>query len=166
MGSGIVILLFFQGLCETSIHSAWASSARKKKAPLFACTVCPYWMFGSVAGILGYLINLRCCFWCCFYKGQLAMAICLSPPKTFSYFSIEKYFHCCFYKGQLAIAICLSPKRTFSYFSIRYFHCCFYKGSLLWLYALAPQKHSVIFQLNISIAVYTKAACYCYSHGQ
>ena len=51
----------------------------KRKAPLFGCTVCPRWVAGSVAGILGYLIKLvQCYFQCCFYKGQLAMAICLS----------------------------------------------------------------------------------------
>jgi hypothetical protein len=31
-----------------------------------------------LAGILGYLIKLRCYFQCCFYRGQLAIAICLS----------------------------------------------------------------------------------------
>jgi hypothetical protein len=146
MGSGIVTLLFFQGLCETSIHSAWASSTFKKKAPLSGCTVCPCWLAGSVAGILGYLMKLWCYFLCCFYKGQLAMAICLSPQKIFRYFSIKKLFHCCFYKGQLAIAICFSQQITSTVFylpGLRYkawhlelyicslFHCCFYIGQLL-----------------------------------
>ena len=35
-------------------------------------------MAGSVAGILGYLTKLQCYFQCCFFKGQLAIAICIS----------------------------------------------------------------------------------------
>ena len=35
MGSGIVALLFFQGLCETSNHLASSSSAYEKKGATF-----------------------------------------------------------------------------------------------------------------------------------
>jgi hypothetical protein len=64
MGSGISTwILFFQGLCETSNHSAWTKAVHvKRKAPLFGCTVFLCWMAGSVAGILGYLIKLWCYF--------------------------------------------------------------------------------------------------------
>jgi hypothetical protein len=62
-GSGILTLLFFQGLCETSSHSAWTKAVHvKRKAPLFGCTVCTCWMAAGVAGILGYLIKLWCYF--------------------------------------------------------------------------------------------------------
>jgi hypothetical protein len=127
MGSGIATLLFFQGLCETSIHSAWANSTFKKKAPLFACTVCPCWLAGSVAGILGYLMKLWCYFLCCFYKGQLAMAICLSQ-KYSAICQLKTLFHCCFYKGQLAIAICLGQQITSTVFSLYCLPCLIYKG--------------------------------------
>ena len=77
MGSGISTLLFFQCLCESSNHSAWTSSTCKKKGAAF-------WVY-----CLSVLNGWKCCryveisnkvvmlFQCCFYKGQLVMAICL-----------------------------------------------------------------------------------------
>jgi hypothetical protein len=71
-GSGILTLLFFQGLCETLTHSAWTKAVHvKRKAPLFGCTVCTCRMAGSVADILGYLIKLWCYFSAVSIKGSL-----------------------------------------------------------------------------------------------
>jgi hypothetical protein len=88
MGSGIATLLFFQGLCETSSHSAWATVHVKRKAPLFMWTVCPClggWKCCRYLGISNAVVML---FQRCFSKGQLAVAICLGL-KIFSCFSIK-----------------------------------------------------------------------------
>jgi hypothetical protein len=74
------------------------------------------------------------------------MAICLSPQKIFSYFSIKNTISLRFYKGQLAIDICFSQQITSTVFYLpglsykewhlelyicSLFHCCFYIGQLL-----------------------------------
>jgi hypothetical protein len=70
-GSGILTLLFFQGLCETSSHSAWTSSTCKKKGAAF-WVYCLYmsngWKCCRYLGISNKVVML---FQCCFYKGSL-----------------------------------------------------------------------------------------------
>jgi hypothetical protein len=76
LGSGIATLLFFQGLCETSSHSARASSMCKKKGGIFwvyCLSVSNGWKCCMYRGISNKVVTL---FQSCFDKGQLAIAIC------------------------------------------------------------------------------------------
>jgi hypothetical protein len=74
IGSGISTLLFFQGLCETSNHSAWTSSTCKKKGAAFwvyCLSMLNGWKCCRYLGISNKVVKL---FQFCLYKGQLAMA--------------------------------------------------------------------------------------------
>jgi hypothetical protein len=112
-GSGITTCLFFQGLCETSNHSAWTSSTCKKKGDTF-------WV---------YCLSLPNGWKCCRYLGisnQVAvlffMAVSIRTARLLLLYALAKkhsafYFHGCFYRGsKCSIAICLSQRIVHSIF--------------------------------------------------
>ena len=99
------------------IQHEQAVHVKRRRHFLGVLFVCVGWL-EVLAGILGYIIKLRCYFQCCFFKRAACYWLYALAKKNYSViFQLKILFSMLFLKGNLLWLYALA-KKLFSYFSI------------------------------------------------